>query len=372
MPRRMNARVWSLVLLIAGSAAAQPLPIPTFELERFTLNAGSRETLTTNTADQLRAKQLRVGLAGHYAHAPLLFTIDDQLAGAAVRSRVTAHLAAAYGIVDLVEVGLQVPVVAFQSGDDLTTSGIAPVASFGLGAPLINARLAFLRQEDDRPLDLGLAVALTLPLGSAEALARDPGLGLAFAPQLAAARSFGVVRVGGNVGALVRGASVLSPTSTEVADEIGSLFTFGAAVSTTRQLGFVRGELGVRGQVPFTQALASVEVLAGARVNLLDDALELSLLGGPGLGRTPGTPAFRVLFGVTWTPSFGDGPSKPAEAGPDSDGDGVPDSVDRCASTPGIAKRDGCPDTDSDGDGVMDSLDRCPKEQGLSENEGCP
>lgn len=369
----MMVRLSALVPLLAFAAAAQPQPIPTFELERFTVNAGSRETLITNTADQLTAKHLRVGLVGHYAHTPLLFTIDDQAAGAVVRSRVTAHLAAAYGIVDLVEVGVQVPIVAFQAGDDLTASGIAPVASFGLGAPVISGRLALLRQDTERPLDLGLSIALSLPFGSADALGKDPGIGLAFAPQFALARSFGPVRVGGNVGGVVRGVSVLSPTSTEIVDEIGSQLTFGAVVSTTRELSLVRGELGVRGQVPLTRSLASVEVLAGARISLVDDALELSLLGGPGLGRTAGTPAFRAMLGVTWTPSFDQrSPSTPKATGEDTDGDGVPDSVDRCVATPGISQRDGCPDTDSDGDGVMDSIDRCPKEQGLSDRQGCP
>ncbi len=369
----MIDRLSAVVPLLAFAAAAQPLPIPTFELERFTVNAGSRETLITNTADQLTARHLRVGLVGHYAHAPLLFTIDDQAAGAVVRSRLTAHLAVAYGIVDLVEVGLQVPIVAFQTGDDLTASGISPVAAAGLGAPVISGRVALLRQASDRPLDLGLWVALSLPLGSAEALGKDPGLGLAFAPQLALARSFGPVRVGGNLGGVVRETRVLSPTSTDIADEIGPQLTFGAVVSTTRELGVVRGELGVRGQVPLSRSLASVEVLAGARMSLVDDALELSLLGGPGLGRTPGTPAFRAMLGVTWTPSFDQrSSSTPKPTGEDSDGDGVPDSVDRCVATPGISQRDGCPDTDSDGDGVMDSIDRCPKQQGLSERQGCP
>jgi len=31
---------------------------------------------------------------------------------------------------------------------------------------------------------------------------------------------------------------------------------------------------------------------------------ELTLLGGPGFGKAPGTPAFRVSFGVAWTPDF--------------------------------------------------------------------
>ncbi len=46
---------------------------------------------------------------------------------------------------------------------------------------------------------------------------------------------------------------------------------------------------------------------------------------------------------------------------PDSDGDGVPDHLDRCPDTPKGVEVDefGCP-LDSDGDGVPDYLDRCP------------
>ncbi|MBF0158934.1 MAG: OmpA family protein [Magnetococcales bacterium] len=45
----------------------------------------------------------------------------------------------------------------------------------------------------------------------------------------------------------------------------------------------------------------------------------------------------------------------------DSDGDGVPDSRDKCPNTPKGVKvnSDGCP-LDSDGDGVTDDLDMCP------------
>lgn len=377
----MLLRVTCVMALLGSTGAlAQAGPIPTFELERFTLNAGARESMTVSSADLLEARRLKVTLAGHYAHQPLMFSIDDRPAGAVVSSRVTAHLAVAYGIVDWFEAGLQLPVVAFQQGDDLTSEGIAPVASAGLGAPLLQARAAFLRQDRDQPLDLGLSLSLTLPLGSSEALARDPGLGLAVAPQLGAGRSFGPVRVGGQLGASIRGTSVLSPTSTVIADEIGSSFTFGAAVNTTRALHFVRGELGVRGAVPFTRSQASVEILGGVRASFLDDALEVFALGGPGLGRTPGTPAFRLLLGISWAPSFSEkkGASKAcAEADAscsqlDSDEDGIADADDSCPRTRGIAARQGCPDTDADADGVLDSIDACPKEAGPSEQKGCP
>ena len=298
----MNARIIRLGCMLTGlfalAAQAQTQPIPGFELERFTFNPGSRETMTMGSGDLLDAKRLKLSLAGHYAHRPLVFTIDARDSGALVASRFTAHLVAAYGIFDWLEVGLQLPVVAFQGGDDLSAQGLAPVASAGLGAPLLQGRMAFLRQDRKQPLDLGLTLGVTLPLGSSGALTKDPGLGLAFIPRLGAGYSFGPVRLGAEVGAAIRGSTVLSPTSAAVQDEIGSQFTFGVVGSTTRELSFIRGEVGLRGLVPFTRSGASAELLFGARAGFLEDEqLEVFALGGPGFGQTPGTPAWRAMLG---------------------------------------------------------------------------
>jgi len=65
-------------------------------------------------------------------------------------------------------------------------------------------------------------------------------------------------------------------------------------------------------------------------------------------------------------------PHRPSK---DSDGDGVPDALDKCPSTPKGARVDarGCP-IDSDGDGVADGLDKCPDTpRGVKvDREGCP
>jgi outer membrane protein OmpA-like peptidoglycan-associated protein/outer membrane protein W len=78
-----------------------------------------------------------------------------------------------------------------------------------------------------------------------------------------------------------------------------------------------------------------------------------------------------VLFGVGIGYRFGGSPPAAAAVIPaapaappaplDSDGDGVPDSIDRCPNTPhGVAvDASGCP-LDSDHDGVPDYLDECP------------
>jgi len=60
----------------------------------------------------------------------------------------------------------------------------------------------------------------------------------------------------------------------------------------------------------------------------------------------------------------------PAEI--DTDGDGIPDSRDKCPTVVGIAKYDGCPIPDTDGDGINDENDACPTLPGISRYNGCP
>lgn len=293
----------ALVFVLAASTSfAQGLP--GFELERLALNPGAKHTWAATTGDGLEALELRVALLGHYQHRPLVFTVDGQPAGAYVASRVTAHLLGAFGVTDWLEAGLALPVVASQAGDDLSALGYSAPPGAALGAPWLSARFTFLREAKEQPLDLGLQLAVSLPLGSAAALTRDPGAGLAFAPRVGLGRTLGPVRLGAELGALVRGAAVLSPSSATISDEVGSAFT-GAAVVSSVGLP-VRLELAARTEVPFTRAPAGVELLAAVRYRV--ESLEVSVLGGPGFGRAPGTPAFRVLAGLAWTPRFGGSP----------------------------------------------------------------
>lgn len=97
--------------------------------------------------------------------------------------------------------------------------------------------------------------------------------------------------------------------------------------------------------------------LANGRLGLRGDLRYRWLdVGDTGNGGHLGEPVFRL--GLVY--ALG-GSRKPAKRFVDSDGDGVPDDVDRC---PGTAKgvqvdASGCP-LDSDGDGVPDSQDQCP------------
>ena len=55
----------------------------------------------------------------------------------------------------------------------------------------------------------------------------------------------------------------------------------------------------------------------------------------------------------------------------DTDGDGVPDDVDRCPTVPGPKENFGCPYGDRDHDGIPDNLDKCPDVPGVPP-DGCP
>lgn len=65
---------------------------------------------------------------------------------------------------------------------------------------------------------------------------------------------------------------------------------------------------------------------------------------------------------------------------PDSDGDGVTDSRDQCTFEPedldGYLDDDGCPEPDNDLDGILDGADKCPKDaedpDGFDDLDGCP
>lgn len=62
--------------------------------------------------------------------------------------------------------------------------------------------------------------------------------------------------------------------------------------------------------------------------------------------------------------------AKIKEANQDSDGDGVPDKMDKCNGLSGTAATAGCPDTDNDN--IPDIEDKCPDMAGVAKLQGCP
>jgi outer membrane protein OmpA-like peptidoglycan-associated protein len=114
----------------------------------------------------------------------------------------------------------------------------------------------------------------------------------------------------------------------------------------------------------------NAELLFDARYRIIDD-LEVGAGAGPGLTSGIGTPDFRGVLMVAYTP----------EQKRDRDHDGIPDDVDACPDVPGVHSDDptknGCPlPGDRDQDGIPDDVDACPDVPGVHSDDpkknGCP
>jgi OmpA-OmpF porin, OOP family len=168
---------------------------------------------------------------------------------------------------------------------------------------------------------------------------------------------------------------------------LGPELTFGAAaglllLDETLQLGpELYGATAIAGDEPLARANTNVELLLGGRYRFLDD-FQVGLAAGPGLTQGVGTPAFRGVFMLSYSPpAEREEPLPPIPVDGDRDGDSISDSQDACPDVAGVPSADpsqhGCPPPgDRDGDGILDPQDACLDVPGVQSpnpaKNGCP
>ena len=379
----LGLAVVGCVLMAHVANAVEPLAASEIPLERLGLNPGAAGSLLVGTGELLPQGELRVSTVGHYQNRPVVLKRGNDV-GLIVGHRVTTHLAVAYSPADWLELGAQVPLVAYQGGDEL--SGIVRPPSYGMSTPALSARWGLLSQRNARWADLALGLSAGLPVGNASGLSREAGGHLT--PQLMLGRRFGWFRVALDTEVLLR--KTLSPVPNPVFQQVavGSELRVGAVAATVGRR--LRWELDVTATVPLVDRgneaqRNSVELLLGSRY-LVNPSMEVFALGGMGMGSALGAPLFRVMVGTAFggvTPPRLPGESSvncstdlkhTAEECPDLDEDldGVRNGLDRCPYETGTLERNGCPRRDLDGDGIEDALDACPSEVGDAAWKGCP
>ncbi len=125
------------------------------------------------------------------------------------------------------------------------------------------------------------------------------------------------------------------------------------------------------------QTAPTSPVLGGLSAQFAPSDVSFRLGAETGLTQAFGSPPFQIAASVQWSPRAHD-----------MDHDGVPDDVDQCPELPedrdGVQDADGCPDydepqgesDDTDKDGVPDQQDACPNEPGEKsadpKSNGCP
>ncbi len=312
-----------------------------------------------------------VGLYLDYAHNPLVLRTTDTNDNIAsvVNNQLFLHLNGSFSLWNRLNINVDVPVALFQSGDsrtDLDAAFKSPSkAEFG------DLRLGLrVRLYGDYHSIFQIAIGgyLWFPTGSKGSYVSDGtfrglpqiilgGRGdrvvwsFAAGPEIRGGQTYGgvtqgtMIKTGAGVGFLL-----LDSRRLQIGPELNAAFTLESA--SKRNINF--------------------EALVGARYRVISD-LELGLGVGPGFTAGIGTPDFRGVFMIAYTPEQKKAPE-------DRDKDGILDKDDACPDEPGIAsddpKKHGCPLRDRDKDGIADDKDACPDEYGVPSDDpkkhGCP
>lgn len=321
----------------------------------------------------------RAQLLFSHAADPLTLSAGDAETSV-VAGQSILHFGATFALFDRLQIAAQLPLALAQSGDGAAGLGGAPEAV--PEAPAVGDLRLGLRVrvfgEERAPFQIGTGFAVHLPTGASDSYM---GEGTArVTPQLLlggrladsivwSAVAGGVIRGSGNPSTLDFGggaALLLWDQRLQIGPEL-----YAAVPLQGGSLG-----LGERTRVEHSRSTRA-ELLLGARAWLIA-GLNVGAAGGLGLGEGIGTPAFRLLGSVAWSPR----PEDPdAPKGPvDTDGDGLLDAQDACPYAHGAKsadpKRNGCPVEDRDEDRVADAEDACPDRPGVDSPDaakrGCP
>jgi outer membrane protein OmpA-like peptidoglycan-associated protein len=383
--RKRRAASIFCVLLAAPAARAQSTR---------DLAVTAYDPTPATTGNQLQLQSATVGAAGAwiatalvaYANDPIVIT-STQNSDAAVRNRMTLQLGGAYALLGRVEIGARMPLY-LQNGqtlDPMNDAGVAPVSGAARGDFTVHAKLAIARGHlGGGDAALGIAGALTLPTSSSGEFAGTTSpTGRVFA--LATIEPGDRLTFDVNLGALIRANAQYANI------EQRSAFAFGAGgsyrVGDRTWLAFETfGDVtpygryaAVAGMGPGKTA-ATMLAIVGAR-HQLASAWQVTGEVGRGVIAGLGAPTVQAALALAYLPAGKlSRLSHRMRVESDRDGDGIPDSVDKCPNDPedfdGFQDADGCPDPDNDQDGILDKDDKCPNEpedrDGYQDADGCP
>jgi outer membrane protein OmpA-like peptidoglycan-associated protein len=353
----------ALVLGAGGRAGAQ-------DVQNFKPAVGVWNYLSVEGAGTAPQGRFVPSLYVNYGRNPLVLRdANDKIKEKIIENLATLDVLAAYGILDRLEIGADVP-VSYVSGEALKASGNDGV---GLGDIRLIPKYRLLGDTWGQGFGLAIAAPVSLPTGD-----KDKGIGadeVVVNPKLIAELRVGPFSAAADVGFRWR------PDKKTIGTlEVGNEVTYGAGAGVELgspdliALGEVYGAAPAQ-SINDDSASKPLEGLLGLRI-FTDIGAVLTFGAGRGLIADYGSPDFRLLAGLAWYHR----PEKEAPVDVDSDGDGLVDRLDKCPNDPedkdGFQDEEGCPDPDNDRDGIHDAQDKCPNEaeviNGVDDDDGCP
>ena len=176
-----------LLLLVAGHAEAQTSTVPhepSFSVDRLTPAPGPGGFFQVEDATLLRDGSWGATAVSSLTSRPLVIRRlggEDETLTEPVALRLGLDLGFAYGWRDRVQIGLALPVIAFQDGDRLQGLGLmepgadASLAVAGIGDLRLHGKLALRAPRRGYGAGLALASVLTMPTGDDGDFAGEAG-----------------------------------------------------------------------------------------------------------------------------------------------------------------------------------------------------
>ncbi|WP_224362456.1 OmpA family protein [Hyalangium versicolor] len=302
---------------------------------------------------------------------------DSNKAASIIGSRLQLDAMATVGVFDWAELGVDMPLVLAQTGDNLESIGSeGAVQGYVLGDLRLTGKFAIpglRRPAEGSGLGAALTLGLSLPTGDQNAFASDGAL--TYTPGLIVDYRFvrGIL-LSGTVGLWNRPDRIFNGI------QVGDMAPFGIATeipiirgSGITAVGMLHGAVSLD-KLPEQARDIPAELLFGLRW-YSSTGLTFTVGAGGGCGCSLEAPTLRFFTSLVWVPaktSEWEAIERFKEPPADSDGDGILDNKDSCPNEPGPEDRLGCPLRDGDNDGVTDDKDACPSEPGLVERGGCP
>ncbi len=306
-----------------------------------------------------------------------------------------------------VGLNLMLPIIPYQwTGADPDGQGVGNGGLTGTHSAVMDMRLdarVLAWENDERTTRVGLGGAMYLPTGRDTGFASDRELtGLVYG---AAEHQFDSFLLTGTLGTHFRPSRTIGGDFGDLVVGSELRYAIGGFVPLQEKLRVgveLWGSTGIESiedaqgdshNTFFGGNNTTLEWLAQGRY-LLDERERIFVNAGAGTRLSGGYGAadVRVLasIGTFWTLKDWEPQSPPRtfvstpdvpDYDPDRDGDGYPDSVDKCPDVKEDGAEpnptDGCPkEADSDNDGIPDSKDKCPNEpedkDGIQDEDGCP
>jgi OmpA-OmpF porin, OOP family len=389
---RARASLALALLLLAAPRAEAADPVPSLDLRGFRAPVDPASGVWVQPAEAPDTGEWNAGLFFSYAYRSI--TLRDAKTGDVAQSllkhQITADVVASIGISKRLQIGFDLPLVLYQTGDAPTPATTRAVGEYTLPAQAFGdlgmyAKITIVRPTagDQGGFALAFDERLTVPTGDTSSFLGEGKVGST--ARLLAEYRLPILGVHGALGVKLRGHHVdfacNAVGASACTSSFGEEIPFGLGVSFRpeilgidpkgRMTWFVEmyGHVPVAPQGPFSSTAASSLFLDGAaRVAVGGD---VSVLAGlqTGLVNGVGSAPVRGLLSVSWAPRSHD-----------KDGDGIGDDVDHCVDLAedkdGFQDADGCPEGDNDGDEIPDKVDKCPNEaedkDGYQDADGCP